>query len=142
MLSKNVIDTILDDGAFYQAEFDFELNEPKTTDQVKDWFVEQYKIGNRDSAFIEFYNLVAFPPVGNGPNLFDLEQINKSKNILKKESLLLIASGDTGSYVYDALSDTVYEYDFMINSDDDLKEEYKPYDYWNSFSKFLDAYYA
>lgn len=142
MLSNTVIKTIRQDGSFYKDEFDFENNQSKTTDEVKDWFVQHYNIENRDSAFIEFYNLVASPPVGNGPDLFDLEQINEAKESFGRDSSLLIASGDTGSYVYHIPSDMVYEYDFMVHSYDDLEGGVKPCTVWDNFSVFLDAYYA
>lgn len=143
MLSKRVIDIILNDGSFFEDEIDLVNKEPKTTDEAKDWFTKQYKIEDRNSAFIEFYNLVGSPPVGNGPDLFDLEQINTSKNNFTGTPFILIASGDTGSYVYNTSNDTVYEYDFMVNGYDDIKEMcHNPCAKWGSFSAFLDTYYT
>lgn len=141
-MTQQIINTILIDGSFFEGEFDFKNNQPKTTDEVRNWFIERYKIKNQNSAFIEFYNLVGSPPVGNGPILYDLDQINQSKDNFGGELLLLIASGDTGSYVYHTSSDKVYEYDFMVNRYDDIKDGKTPCVTWENFSAFLDAYYA
>jgi hypothetical protein len=141
MLSDTAIKAILQDGSYFKDEFDFETNRPKTTDEVKDWFAQEYGIKNRDSAFVDFYNLVGAPPVGNGPDLFDLESIDKVKENFSNDLFILIASGDTGAFIYDISNDKVYEYDFLVHSYSDLDDATVPCMTWNSFSEFLDAYY-
>lgn len=141
MLAQPVIAAILADGSFYKDEFDFETNQPRTTDKARLWFSKRYNIKNTNSAFIDFYNLVGSSPAGNGPILYDLEQIDKAKDDSSDGERLLIASGDTGSLIYNICTDEVYEYDCNI-SDTSKAKLIAPFARWESFSAFVDNYYG
>lgn len=142
MLSDMVLNAILEDGNYFEDQFDYEKRKVILDEATISIFVDQYGIKNKKTAFIEFYSLVGSPPLGNGPELFTIEEIDDFPQKAEIGSLILFASGDTGSYVYDPENDHVYEFDFLISTDTSLSDLDTPYQKWSSFSNFLDNFYA
>ena len=74
MLSQKVINKILEDGFYFDDEFDFEKNDVVLTKESREWFKDKLGLKNIDSVFVDFYSFV-IGPMGRGGQLYDLEQI-------------------------------------------------------------------
>ena len=147
MLSQKVINKILEDGFYFDDEFDFEKNEVVLTKKSREWFNNNLGIKNVNSSFVDFYSFV-IGPTGKGEPLYDLEQIIKDyENPFWKEqypnitdNYLQISSIEgQGSYFYDKETDAVYDVDWS-QMDDFMAGKLEPM--FNSFYDFLEWYYS
>jgi len=110
------------------------------------WFKENLGVEDSRSAFISFYTLVAFPPLGNGGDLATLDSIFENAEYDKEEfpskigiRYLRFTSGEGGgSYYFDVITDSVY--DVTWGEEENLINGLHPI-LFNSFSDFLKDYY-
>ncbi len=147
MLSQKVVNKILEDGLYFDDEFDFEKNEVVLTKESREWFNREFGIKNTDSAFVDFYSFV-IGPSGNGGQLFDLEQIvedyqnpfwiEQYPNLTERYLQISSIEGE-GSYFYDKDTDAVYDVDWG-EMDDFVAGNLEPK--WKSFYDFLEWYYS
>ena len=118
------------------------------TDDDKKYFRKQLNVKNIDSAFVDFYSIVAFVPLGKGKELYGLEDIistNELDDILEGSRLERVrflqftSSEGEGSYYYDVDTDAVFnvgwgEEDQMISGAATA--------WFESFYDFLNWYYS
>lgn len=119
-----------------------------TSDDVE-WFQDNFGIKNNNSAFIAFYTVVAFPPVGNGAELLPLETIIENAKLdqendelpemIGSKFLRLTSFEGEGAYYLDTDTDQVY--DVSWGSEVDLVKKDHP-KLASSFGEFLEQYYA
>jgi len=149
MLSKKVVNKILEIGFYFDDEFDFEKNEVILTKESRKWFKDNLGIKYLDSAFIDFYSFCAG---GCGPNdeadcLYGLEEILENyKNSfwsryqqIGKRYLQLSSIEGEYSYFYDKETDALYGVDWG-EMDDFIAGKLKPL--FTSFYDFLEWYYS
>lgn len=116
------------------------------TEDDKIFFVEKFGIANRDSAFIDYYTVVAVPMVGNGDELYTLEQLmdameyDEYEDIEGMDSFIRISSLEgEGSYFYCPATDEVF--DVTWGEEDALANRLKKASF-SSFYEFLNWYYG
>ena len=150
MLSQKVINKILDDGFYFDDEFDFEKNDVVLTRESREWFNKELGLKKIDSSFVDYYSF-AVGGCGEKDNadcLCTLEQILEDyKNPFWKEQypnltdryLRISSIEGQGSYFYDKETDAVYDvgWDEM---DDFMAGKLKPL--FTSFYDFLEWYYG
>ncbi|MDH5228462.1 MAG: hypothetical protein OEY38_00155 [Gammaproteobacteria bacterium] len=116
------------------------------TQDDKNYFEKELGIRNADSAFIDFYTLVAIPVVGNGSEISTLEKIiedaesGEYSSLPGMEDYLRISSIEgEGSYFYSKVSDEVF--DVSWGEEEKLsKRMLQPI--YKSFFDFLEWYYT
>ncbi len=150
MLSQKVINKILEDGFYFDDEFDFDKNDVVLTKESREWFRNELGLKNIDSAFVDFYS---FCVGGCGSRtdadcLYTLEEILEDyKNPFWEEQypniqdryLRISSIEGEGSYFYDKETDAVYDVDWN-QMDDLVSGKLKPQ--WKSFYDFLEWYYG
>lgn len=94
---------------------------------------------NKDSLFYELYTTYFSFAVGNGTELFSLEQIMDLNK--KDDSYIVFGSDDGGTFVYIKAYDKVLEIDGIMFSKDTIEDLNKPVNEWKSFEDFLKYYY-
>ncbi len=148
MLSRKVIDKILQSGIYFDNEFNYETKSLDITEKTRTWFKKNLGIKNTNSAFVEFYSFV-ISPIGKGGQLFDLEEILESYQNphplyakypqIGKRYLQISSAEGEHSYFYDKETDAVYSVDWS-QLDDLNAGKLKPM--FNSFYDFLEWYYS
>jgi hypothetical protein len=116
------------------------------TDEDKQYFKEELGLLNLDSAFIDFYTVVAIPIVGKGSELHTLEKIietsesSEYSDISGMNNFLRLSSIEgEGSYFYNKATDQVF--DVSWGEELDLVEgKLKPIS--STFYDFLEWYYS
>jgi hypothetical protein len=118
------------------------------TKEDYEWFCKKLNICNKKSSIVDFYTIVAFPPLGKGDELFTLDQIienyensfwaDEYPNITDRYLQLSSIEGE-GSYFYDKETDAVYSVDWS-EMDDFMAGKLQPT--WKSFYDFLEWYYG
>ena len=99
-----------------------------------------------ESAFIDFYCVVAFPPVGNGPELYTIEHILalmgvKGPELVKRNCYICFSAIESGfSYFYNRETDEVFDCargdeGRLVNGDLSVGATF------STFHKFLEWYY-
>ena len=126
--------------------FSLEKNEFIVTDDDRKYFQEEIGLLNADSAFIDFYSVIAIPVLGKGSELCTFEQIIEIADLHEHEEIhgmdrfLRISSTEgEGSYFYCKSTDAVYDISWG-NEEDMAKGDLLPI--YNSFAKFLSWYYS
>jgi len=117
------------------------------TDKHKAFYSKNLGIKKIDSAFINYYSVVGFPPIGQGEELYTLNDILEAKEEEDEELPSEIGSRylrftsieGEGSYYYDVETDAVYDVNWgeeqvMVSGD---KEPW-----FTSFYDFLEWYYS
>ena len=147
MLPKKVIKKILDDGFYFEDNFDSEKNDLIITQKLREWFNEELGLKKIDSSFVDFYSFV-ISPLGKGGQLFDLEEILENYHTphplyaqypqIGKRYLQISSPEGEHSYFYDKETDAVYSVDWS-QLDDLNAGKLKPM--FNSFYDFLEWYY-
>ncbi|UDL05461.1 hypothetical protein [Marinobacter sp. CA1] len=116
------------------------------TEEDAKWFQENLGLADSRSAFVAFYTIVAFPPVGNGPELLTLESIleNSAEDIqelpegLGTRFIRLTSFEGEGAYYFDVKTDKIY--DVAWGQEADLSSgQLSPLE--ESFFDFLARYY-
>lgn len=96
---------------------------------------------NENTLFFKLYSSYAALGVGNGPELFTLEQIDEYNHF--STDYLYFASDDGGTFVYFKSTDTVHEYTGILSGDTGSPEDLGTLDRtWESFKEFLEDYYS
>lgn len=116
------------------------------TEEDRKFFREKLGVVHLDSAFVDYYTIVAFPPASNHGELFTLDMIfdaleeDEGREAAGMADFLRISSAEgEGSYYYNKKNDHVY--DVSWGSEDSLASgELKPLS--QSFSEFLDWFYT
>lgn len=94
---------------------------------------------SKDSLFYELYTTYFSFAVGNGAELFSLEQIIDSN---KEDDLyIMFGSDDGGTLIYMKDSDKVLEFDEIMLAEDTIEDLNEPVNKWDSFEDFLKYYY-
>ncbi len=138
-LNKHIIDKIIQDGSFFTNDFNSETREINITDETKAWFLKELGITVQDSQFIDFYTLVATPPIGKRINLLPLDEM--MGNGYNYASCIIIGDDEMGTLVYNKVNDAVMKYPNRFQSEP-TAEELKAFSHkWNSFKEFLEDYY-
>ena len=148
MLSKNVINKVLNSGLYFDDDFDFEKNEVVLTNDSRIWFGTNLGIQNINSAFIDYYAFAIGGCEGEKSCLFDLDAIfdayenpfwgDQYPGIEKKYLQLSSIEGEY-SYFYDKETDAMYGVDWD-EMDDLIAGKLKPL--VTSFYDFLEWYYT
>jgi len=149
MLSKRVINKILEDGFYFKEQFDDEKKTIIMTDAIRENFRHGLGIKNVNSAFVDFYSFAVggCGSRGDADCLYTLEQIiedyknpfwkDKYPNLTDRYLRISSIEGE-GSYFYDKETDAVYDVDWN-QMDDFVAGKLKPM--FNSFYDFLEWYY-
>ena len=149
MLSKKVINKIIEIGFYFDDEFDFEKKELLLTEESREWFKINLGISNLSSSFVDFYS---FCVGGCGSNeeldcLNTLEQIIEDyKNPfwgdkfpeIEKRYLQLTSIESEYSYFYDKNTDALFGVDWA-DMDDFVAGKIEPL--FSTFYDFLEYYY-
>ncbi len=116
------------------------------TDDDRMYFKDELGIQNHNSAFIDFYTVVAIPIVGKGSELYTLEKIievsesDEYHHVSGMNNFLRISSIEGGaSYFYDKMTDQVF--DVIWGEEDDLVAG-KLIPIFDTFFDFLEWYYS
>lgn len=98
------------------------------------------KLGiNNGTLFYELYTTYFSFAVGNGGELFSLEQLEKYNN--SDLQSIIFASDDGGTLVYNKESGAVFEYSGIYFSNENLPDLKDWEQKWESFELFLIDYY-
>jgi len=106
-------------------------------DEHKVYFHKTLKLKILNSAFIDFYSVIAFTPLGNGSELYNLEAILE-ENTAGSRYLRFTSIEGESSYFYDVETDAVYDVNW---GDEELMESGQKRSWFTSFSDFLEWYY-
>ena len=122
------------------------------SEEYKKWFCESLNVCLPDSSFINFYNIVAFIPIGRGEELSTLNQIIadykepymleelKDKYPEASKRFIQFTSIEVGgSYFYDNQTDAVYDVTWG-QEEDMINSVLDPW--FTSFYAFLEWYYS
>ena len=94
---------------------------------------------SKESLFYELYTTYYSFAVGNGTELFSLEQIENYNN--SNLEYIIFGCDDGGTLVYNKRNDKVLEYASVCSSNEEL--ELNKYEKeWESFESFLIDYYS
>ena len=108
------------------------------TDEHKNYFRDSLKLKVSYSAFVDFYSVVAFTPLGSGSELFNLESILE-ENTAGSRYLRFTSIEGEGSYFYDVETDAVYDINW---GEEELMDSGQKQPWFPSFSDFLEWYYS
>ena len=108
------------------------------TDEYKNYFCDSLKLKVPNSAFIDFYSVVAFVPLGFGSELFNLESILE-ENVAGSRYLRFTSIEGEGSYFYDVETDAVYDVKW---GEEELMESGQKQPWFTSFYDFIEWYYS
>ena len=150
MLPSNVNKVLVDNLKWcFDDNFSKDLNKFVTSEEDREYFHQTLKVKNLDSAFIDFYSVVAFVPTGKGEELYNLESIleeNNSENFddeIPKEVgsryLKFTSMEGEGSYFYDVETDAVYDVNW---GEEELMVSGEKQPWFTSFYDFIEWYYA
>jgi hypothetical protein len=138
-LSRHIIDKVVQGGSFFKDDFDGESQKINATTEIRSWFLKELGITVQDSHFIDFYTLVATPPIGKRINLLPLDEI--MENGYNYPSCIIIGDDEMGTLIYNKAHDTVMEYSNRFQSEPTADELNQFSHKWNSFKEFLEDYY-
>ena len=92
----------------------------------------------KDSLFYELYTTYFSFAIGNGAELFSLEQLMEYNN--PELSHIMFASDDGGTLIYNKETDEVFEYNGVFSSNEAFGlAQYE--NSWETFELFLNHYY-
>jgi len=92
----------------------------------------------KDSLFYELYTTYFSFAIGNGAELFSLEQLMEYNN--PELAHIIFASDDGGTLIYNKETDEVFEYNGVFSSNEDFGlTQYE--NSWKTFDLFLNHYY-
>jgi len=161
MLSVNVQNILLKNLNFcYKDSYDHESKKFKPLKE-KDviWFRKTFNFENIiNETIMCFYNIVAFPPLGQGEELFTLDEIlenyqtqnwlnlfperialkEKYPNVIERYLQITSIEGG-GSYFYDKKTDYIYDISWG-EEENMIIGKFKPW--FTSFYDFLEWYYS
>jgi len=153
MLPKNTKIKLIQNKTFCFEEF-FDNNRLLLNISEEDikWFCKTINVCLRNSAFIYFYNIVAFPPKGRGEELLTLDQIIKYYNEpymldelkekyhdASKRFIQFTSIEGGGSYFYDNQTEKVYDVTWG-QEEDMINGILTPW--FDNFYDFLEWYYS
>jgi len=147
MLPDVVKDALIKNKNFcFPSRISGDTDELVVREKDRERFHEQLGIADRESAFVDFYTIVAAPPVGQGDELLPLQDI---KEISRREEFpeldgirdfFRISSIEgEGSYYYNRKTDAVYDANWG-QEEDMVSGRLEPK--FKSFADFLEWYYA
>jgi len=132
----------------FEGSYDSDKDEFIVTQKDRDYFSGSLNIQNHDSAFIDFYSVVGFVPLGNGEELYTLDQIVEDAESgfhsdeypeIGKRYLQISSIEGEGSYFYDKETDAVYDVHWG-EEEDMISGRKEPW--FHSFYDFLEWYYS
>ena len=115
------------------------------TGEDRVWFKSELGVIDPSSSFISYYSVVAIPPVGNGPELYTLEQIVEYENDGEEpkeigSGYLRISSQEGGGgLIYNVNTDAVFDVEWG-QEEDMIEGRLQPK--YQSFCDFLLKYYT
>lgn len=150
MLSKEIINKILEIGFYFDDEFNFDENKVELTKESREWFRDNLGIENLESTIVEFYS---FFSGGCGLRdeadpLFELQEVLDAYTNpfwgdvypgIENRFLQLSSIEGEHSYFYDKNSDSVYSADWSQMSDL-MNEKLTPI--FSSFEEFLEWFFS
>jgi hypothetical protein len=115
-------------------------------DEDRKFFKEEMGVVNVDSAFVDYYTIVAFPPAGNGDELLTLDDIltvmeeGGEPEIKGMDNFIRFSSIEgEASYFYNKVTDEVFD---VAWGEEEAMVAGKLAAIHNSFSDFLNWYYS
>lgn len=113
----------------------FLINQKNKTLMIEDLDILGIK---KDSLFYELYTTYFSFAIGNGAELFSLEQLMEYNN--PELAYIMFASDDGGTLIYNKETDEVFEYNGVFSSNEDVNlVQYE--NSWKTFESFLNHYY-
>jgi len=148
MLPENVKNILKVGKWCFEGSYDSQKDEFIITQEDRNYFLNELKVKHSDSAFIDFYSVVGFSPLGKGDELYTFDQIIEDTESgfhsdeypeIGKRYLQFTSIEGEGSYFYDKETDAVYDVNWGEESDM-ISGKKQPW--FNSFYDFLEWYYG
>lgn len=156
-LPKNTIDAIMRSKTCSKQFQESQDTKIVLADETVDLFKNTIGIKNMDSAFVQFYAVVGFPPENdNSPELSTLNEVLNNSTpdgffaeyfqnspdiaaMFGKRFFVLTSGEEEGFFFYDSETDAVHDTDNFI-----LTKHYEtmPDPKWKTFYDFIESYYG